>query len=261
MKKALLLFVLMIFAGILSNPLEAQSRVMNLQGYNDEPYHFGFILGGNEMLFSVKPINHLSAVLWGADQIPDIPADSLYVYDLLATSAPGFSVGILGNLRLGAYADLRFIPTLSFGSRSLVYDVKAFKNGQPLDANLPNGLVRITKQVNSTYVIFPLVVKLRSWRANNVGAYFLGGAAYTIDLAAVKKTKDNLGPGTIKLNSHDLALQLGAGFDFYTNYFKLGVEAKMSYGLNNLMVSENDFYSRSIDQLHSKMFMLSFIFE
>jgi hypothetical protein len=261
LKKSFSLFVFLLFVGLMTNQMQAQSSVMNLQGYNDEPYHFGFILGGNQMLFSVRPINNLSAVLWRGDQIPDIASDSLYVYHLLATGAPGFSVGILGNLRLGAYADLRFIPTLSFGSRSLIYDVKAFKNGQALESNQPNGLVRITKQVNSTYVIFPLVVKLRSWRANNVGAYFLGGAEYGIDLAAAKKTKQNLGPGTIKLKSHDLALQLGAGFDFYTNYFKLGIEAKMSYGLNNLIVDENDFYAGSIDQLHAKMFLLSFIFE
>jgi len=260
LKKTISLLFALIFVLFLGKTY-AQSHVMNLQGYNDEPYHFGFVLAGTEMLFSVKPVADLSSIRWTHDQSPDISADSLFVYSLNETGAPGFSVGILGNLHLGTYLDLRFIPTLSFGSRSLIYHIKAYKNGLPLLDNQGNDLQTVTKQINSTYVIFPLLLKVRSWRDNNVGAYFIGGANYSIDLSAAKKTKQNLGPGTIKLKSHDLALVAGAGFDFYTNYFKLGVELKMAYGLNNLIVKENDLYSGSLNQLHSKVFMFSFIFE
>lgn len=244
-------------------PVHAQERyVKNLQGYNNEPYHFGFVLGADQMLFSFKTINGLANRIWhGENEIPDMNPDKYYrVLSINAQSSPGFSVGILGNLLLQRYVDLRFIPTIAFGSRTLVYKIEESFNG-----SFPGSDTTFTenKPINSTYLIFPLLLKYRSWRRNNVGAYFLGGMSYSIDMAAVKKVNKNANVtnGIVKTKVHDAEVQLGAGFDFYTQYFKLGVEAKMLYGLNNLIVNENDIYSGSISQLHSKVFMLSFTFE
>ena len=250
------IFFLLLF-GLLSS-LQAQDRfVTNLQGYNEQPYHFGFILAANQMLFSVKTVDNLSSIKWTSDQLPDFYADSAFVYAVNAHSAPGFSVGILGNLLVSRYVDLRFIPTLSFGSRSLEYKIRAFG----LNHDYPDSTFTTLKRLNSTYLTFPLILKYRSWRSNNVGAYFLGGVSYSIDMAAAKRTKLNKDNGILKLKTHDVSLQAGAGFDIYTNFFKLGIEAKMIYGMNNLIIKENDLYSGSLQKLHSKMFMLTFTFE
>jgi len=249
--------LVLLLMGMLPSAKAQQKFIMNLQGYNEQPYHFGFILGVNQMLFSVKTVDNLSKIAWTSDQSPDFYADTTYVYSVTPYSAPGFSVGILGNLLVSHYVDLRFIPTLSFGSRSLKYVVHAIN----LNHSNADSTFAVTKRLNATYLTFPLLIKYRSWRRNNVGAYFLGGASYSIDLAAAKRTKLNNDNGVIKLQTHDISLQAGAGFDFYTNYFKLGIEAKMIYGMKNLIVKENDLYSGSINQLHSKMFMLTFTFE
>jgi hypothetical protein len=255
--------LLVLFVAILmfaASSVKAQDKyVMNLQGYNNEPYHFGFILGFDQMLFSLKTIDNLATVTWhGESQIPDMNPDYYYrVRSLNANGSPGFSVGILGNLLLNRYVDLRFIPTISFGSRTLVYQIE-----QSLDGSfLGDTTLTVNKQLNSTYLIFPLLVKYRSWRSTNVGAYFLGGMSYSIDLAAVKRTGHSANNGILKTLTHDAEVQMGAGFDFYTHYFKLGVEAKMLYGLKNLIINEGDIYSGSIRQMHSKIFMFSLTFE
>ncbi|MBN2615041.1 MAG: PorT family protein [Bacteroidales bacterium] len=253
-----LVFLFFLFVFSVLPTVQGQERyVMNLQGYNEQPYHFGFILGGNQMLFDLKTIDNLSSKVWTTDQLPDFNAHSAQVYSVTVQGAPGFSVGILGNLLLNKYVDLRFIPTLSFGSRSLQYKIRA----QGLNGGNIDSTIIITKQLNSTYLTFPLIFKYRSWRQNNVGGYFLGGASLSIDMAAAKQSKLNDNIGIIKLHPHDLSLQAGAGFDFYNKYFKLGIEAKMIYGLKNLIIRENDIYSGSISQLHSKIFMLTFTFE
>ena len=240
--------------------LHAQDKfVKHLQGYNNQPYHFGFVLGFDQMLFSMKPVNNLYSRLWtGESEIPDMDPSKYYrIKSISAKSSPGFSVGILGNLLLQKYVDLRFIPTIAFGSRKLVYEIAQSTNS----AYFGDTTITVNKQLNSTYLIFPLLIKYRSWRSNNVGAYVLGGFSYSIDMAAAKKVKQAANNGIIKTRTHDAEIQLGAGFDFYTNYFKLGIEAKMLYGLNNLIINEHDIYSGSINQLHSKVFMLSFTFE
>jgi len=255
LKKAiysLILFIAFIFVG---KSVNAQtSKVLNLPTYNQQPYHFGFILAANQMLFSVKPVKDLPRIKWTTEQSPDIYADSLYVYGLTSTPTPGFSIGILGNLLTGRYTDLRFIPTLSFGERLLNYSILAYR----ADSSF---LVNTQKSVTSTYVEFPLLFRYRSRRLNNVGAYVIGGIKYTIDLASRKKTNENTSDVSIKLKRHDIAAVIGVGFDFYTTYFKFGTELKMSYGLNNIIIKEDNIYANSIDQLRSKIFMLTFTFE
>ncbi len=260
MKKQVLFTFLLAFVTPFIQTIQAQNVILNKQGYNEQPYHFGFILGMNTMNFSVKPIDNLSQYQWTKDQAPDLPnADYYRVLSVTASASPGFSVGILGNLRLMKYLDMRFIPTLSFGSRTLNYTIQGIgMAGTPAGSD---SVFMVNKKVNSTYLIFPLLFKYRSWRKDNYGAYFIGGINYSIDLAAVKKTKDDVGTGDIKLRTNDISAEIGAGFDFYFAYFKLGVEAKMIYGLKNLVVKDNTLYSGSIDQLHSKIFMLSFTFE
>ena len=42
---------------------------------------------------------------------------------MLSEDQKGFNLGIVSNLRLGKYTDLRFIPTLVFGERILNYHI------------------------------------------------------------------------------------------------------------------------------------------
>ncbi len=262
MKKQTILAFIFVFAfSFVHSSAQAQGAILNLQGYNEQPYHFGFILGMNTMNFSVKPIDGLLQKSWtGEKEVPDLkPSRTYQVYSITASLSPGFSVGILGSLRLLKFLDLRFIPTLSFGSRDLNYGIQATGLAEKPATDTTTFVVH--KKVNSTYISFPLLLKYRSWRKDNYGAYFIGGINYAIDLAAIKKTKQGTVPGAIKLIPHDISVEIGAGFDFYNAYFKLGIEAKMIYGLKNLVVDDNTIYSESISRLHSKIFMLSFTFE
>ena len=259
LKKHILFAILIVALTVIAPGLRAQNVILNKQGYNEQPYHFGFILGANIMNFSVRPVDNLNLYTWSKQQAPDLPnADYYKVLGITSSASPGFSVGILGNLRLAKYVDLRFIPTLSFGSRTLNYSIQAHNMA---GTTVADSAFMVNKKVNSTYLSFPLLFKYRSWRDNNMGAYFIGGLNYTIDLAAAKKTKEDSGTGDIKLVTHDIGAEIGAGFDIYNTYFKLAVEAKMIFGLKNLVVDDNTLYSGSLQGLHSKVFMLSFTFE
>jgi hypothetical protein len=233
----------------------AQKRkVLNLPTYDQAPYHFGFILGINQMLFTVKPIDDVAFKKWDQTQSPDIFADSIFVYGITSSPTPGFTIGILGNLRLGNYTDLRFIPSLSFGERILNYDILAWDEGDPQR-------IETTKSITTTIIDFPLEFKYKSRRLNNFRAYVLGGASFTLDLASQRKAEASSNDVTVKIEKNDLMLSAGVGFDFYTTYFKFGTQLKMSYGLNNMIKKEGNLYSDSIESLRSKVFLLSFTFE
>ncbi len=256
MKKALIIAAAFLLAILLfNNKAFAQKRkVLNMPNYDAKPYHFGFILGINQMLFSVKPIDSLPLVKWDQLQSPDIFADSLFVQSVTSSPKPGFTVGIVGSLRLSKSVDLRFVPSLSFGERLLNYSILAFDEG---DAQL----IETTKSITSTTIDFPLTFKYKSKRLNNMRMYVLGGVKYTLDLASQKKAQESSSDITVKINKHDIALEVGAGVDFYADLFKFGIEIKMGYGFNNMVKHEGNLYSDSIDKLNSKVFLLSFTFE
>lgn len=256
MKKLLTIVISLILLLIVvqADAYAQKRKVQNLPSYDLAPYHFGFILGLNQMLFSVKPVENLPFIKWEPQQAADLFADSVYVYSVTSSPTPGFTIGILGNLRLGNYTDLRFIPSLSFGERILNYEVLAYKNEE-------GQFIETTKSITSTFIDFPLEFKYKSKRLNNMRAYVLAGAIYTLDLASQRKAEKNSDDITVKINKHDMLLSAGVGFDFYTTYFKFGTQLKMSYGFNNLIKYEDNIYTNSIESLRSKVFLLSFTFE
>ncbi|MFH0866993.1 MAG: porin family protein [Bacteroidota bacterium] len=221
---------------IIPQTLSAQKhpRIENLPKYDLKPYHFGFALCLNKMDFAIRPVeNYVN--------------DSLFV--IQTQPQWGFNIGIVSNLGIGNFCDLRFIPTLSFGQRNLIYTLKY--NGN---------VVETPKKIESTFIDFPLLFKYKSKRLNNIRAYVIGGMQYSIDLASQAKKKDREND-LVKLKQNDICYQFGVGFDFYLPYFKFAAEIKMIYGMRDLLKRDNTVYTTSIDRLNSKLFQISLLFE
>lgn len=233
----------------------SQSRkVENMPTYDYAKYHFGFILAVNQMHFVIKPVTDLHKMTFNADQSTDFSGDSAKIYSIQQTPSMGFTVGIVGNLRLGNYFDLRFIPSLSFGERYLDYRILKYRDGE-------STLIEIKKTIPSTFVEFPLHLKYKSKRVNNFRAYVLTGMNYRVDLASDAKKNKDQAQVLIKLQRGDLSYEIGVGFDFYFEWFKFGTEAKMSYGLSDLLIDEDNIYVNGIESLKSKVFQISLTFE
>lgn len=247
-----------ISAGLLmvfSINVTAQSRkVENLPTYDYAKYHFGFILAVNQMLFSIRPVEGLNYKMFDAIQAKEINADSAMIYSIEDSPTYGFTVGIVGNLRLGEYFDLRLIPSLAFGERNIDYRFLKFRNQD-------STIIEIRKNIPSTFIEVPLHLKYKSQRLNNFRAYVLTGPNLRIDLASEAKKNKDAAEVLVKLNRLDPCYELGVGFDFYFEWFKFGTELKMSYGLTDMLKRENNIYTKGIDRLRTKIFQVSFTFE
>jgi hypothetical protein len=226
--------------------------------YDKEMFHFGFVLGGDMSYVTIRPISDLTTHNFDSTFIPDVLPlpDSARVLSINSTPAPGFVISIVSNMRLSDNFDLRFIPSLTFGDRDLVYTVKFFRKES-------ESVKIITKKVPSTYVNFPLEIKFKSDRYNNFRAYLMGGAQYTLDLAsqAKKREQRNADQKIVKFNQNDVYVEAGVGCDIYNEWFKLGLELKMMYGLFDQLKRENNIYTNSIQTLKSKIFQFSITFE
>ncbi|REJ82361.1 MAG: PorT family protein [Bacteroidetes bacterium] len=137
-------FFLLILLGKSENCHAQMDNVpINLPKYDKQKLHFGFTLGLNRSNFKVQ-------------LMPDFKyRDSIYRIEPVGVM--GLNLGIISNLRLGEYFDLRFIPALSFAQRNLEY---TFYYEDSTGAF-------ITKNVESTYLEFPVNIKFKSKRVNN----------------------------------------------------------------------------------------------
>jgi hypothetical protein len=214
---------------------------MNNPYYDTKPYHFGFLLGSNLMDFRIQTV----------DDYKELSNDSLL--GVRSSGQLGFTVGIVSNLKLHEFWDLRFVPTISFGARRMNY----------LLQETPDFITLVPKGVESTTVDFPLEVKWKGMRDGSLRPYVIGGFRYGLDMASnAKKKEQNLDEVIIKLKKNDLTFTTGVGFDFYIPYGnKIALEIKMGFGINDLLVRENNIFTNGIQRLTSRNLQIAITFE
>jgi len=238
LKKRIL--ILLLSSTLFASVYGQRETTKNLPKFDHRFMHFGFLIGLNSANFVLQRFS------------PSTPgADSLFVLE--PNSATGFNLGIISSMHFGQYFSLRFTPNLAFSSRSLTYAFETYE-----------GTKQYTKTIESTLINFPLNIKYKSVRVNNFSAYMIFGGAYSIDLASnagFENNSSNPNDIVVAIKRSDYMAQIGFGTDFYLEYFKFGIELKMSYGLRDLLDHDNTQFTAPIDRLSSKMFLLSFTFE
>ena len=214
-----------------------KQKPKNESWYDEKLLHFGFSLGFNAMDFNITP----SQAFLASDSI----------YPEVSILNPGINIQIVTNLRPGKYFDIRFLPGVSFVQRVIKY----YKNGV---------LYNDQQRLESSFLEFPLLLKYKGDRLNNVRPYVIGGLNYRYDLAG-KREFDDQKPVYIRLKRPDLYYEFGTGMDFYLTYFKLSIELKMSNGFRDVLVKESvpghaEFYN-AIEKMKSQIWVLAFHFE
>jgi hypothetical protein len=225
--------VILIFTSILS--YGQRKRVLNTPKYDLDVVHFGFTIGLNSMDFDIYNHRHINTF------------DSVFAVNNVRQA--GFSLGIVSNLRLMPYLDLRFLPGIAFGQRNVEFLVRK-----------DDHFFKKTMKIESTFLEFPLLLKYKAKRLNNYRPYLIGGLDYRIDLAARKELKDEEKP-MLLLERHDIYYELGFGVDYYLPYFKFSTEIKYAVGIQNVLRHDATEFSRAIERMVSNMVVVSFHFE
>ena len=242
------LFVTLCLVFFLSLDANAQRRgrpfrFQNILEHDMRPYHFGFTLGINTMNFDVTPVE-------------DLPEPFTYI---LQGQDYGFHVGIVSNLKLSQFFDLRFVPTFAFGTRWIEFYENEFEDGWSYRQ----------EELDPYFLDFPIHIKYKSARMTNTRVYVIGGIKFSHDLSSSEELEASGDvPLYLRTRQNDFHYELGVGFDHYFYYFKFSTEIKASFGFRNLVYrgddahpSVNKTHWTSIDRLNSRSIMISFLFE
>ncbi len=216
-------------------------KAQNLPNADFKRLQFGFNVGLNVMDFGIRQsMQNLNGKVYQAE---------------VSSLMPGFSVGLIGTVRLNEYFYLRLVPNLNLGERTLTY-----MNDKTEE------LFKAT--IKSTSISVPLHVKYASVRVNNVRPYVLLGGGVLFDFDH-DKTKPVL------LKYTDYFVEFGVGCTFYFEYFRFSPELRFALGFNNIntpweerLADPGDFldpefepYTRALSKLTSRIFTLVFNFE
>ena len=232
-KKTYLIFIFCFLGG----SLFAQKQTVKNQPYGDyKLYHFGITVGLNfqDMILTNSGLIAENGETWFAT-IPNY--------------SPGLTVGLIADLFLNPYMNLRFTPSLSFGD-------KAFEFVEPESDE------RYKTVVRSNYLMAPLDLKIRSMRLNNYRPYIIAGAYAALDLG-IKKDEPLL------LKPMNYGITIGLGCDFYLPIVKIAPEIRFCFGLNNVVVkNRTDLtdlslikYSNAVSKGMPRMIIFTFNFE
>ena len=231
-RKIVLIVLSLLFC---SSALKAQQNVLNQEGHDDKPYHFGINLGYNESHFNFT--HHPRFLQYDS------------ILDVESINNPGINLAWLVNVRMSDHFDIRVHPL------DLTFSEKAFLYSQKYEPDSS-----VTKKVQSITLSFPVNIAFSSDRIGNFKVYTLAGAKFDYDLASnagASKAED-----LIKLNKSDLSVELGLGFHIYFPYFVLSPEIKLSSGIMNVHARDPNLkYSNVIDKINSRMVTFSLTVE
>ncbi|MES2812548.1 MAG: porin family protein [Bacteroidota bacterium] len=217
-------------AQIFKKSMFAKKPLINLETFDKQRLHFGFFLGFNSLDFKI-----------------DKKFDG---QDIIVDSQTGFNVGLIANLRLHEYVDVRFEPGLYYGQRNL-----HFPNiTDPVDA---------LREVKSTYIHFPLLLKFSSKRVGNIRPYLLGGLSTSMNLTSNANSRDDNSSGRFRMLKSTNYYEMGAGIDIYFEYFKFSPSIRGVFGMKNELIPDadpNSPWTGNMDSMKTRGIFINFAF-
>lgn len=208
-----------------------EKPILNLENEDKALLNWGYFLGFNQYDFKFEYKNDLQ--------------------DILVDKTLGFNVGLIGELRLHEHLDLRFEPGLYYGTRTLGFPGFSQEN----DA---------LREVKSTYINFPLLLKVSTKRIGNWKPFIVGGVSASLNLGSNEASLDDNSSGTFRMKKQVYNYELGFGIDFYTEYFKFSPSIRGVFAITDELVPDNDPsspWTGNIDALRTRGVFVNFTFE
>ena len=223
-------------AGIifLYQPVNAQfneNPILNLENEDKALLNWGYFLGFNQYDFKFDYKNDTD--------------------DILVDKSLGFNVGLIGEVRLNEFLDVRLEPGLLYNSRIL---------GFPGFTEESDAI----REVKSTYINFPLLLKVSTRRFGNWKPFLIGGASISMNLGSNETSLDDNEGGTFRMKKLVYNYELGFGIDFYLEYFKFTPSIRGVFAISDELVRDEDPnspWTGNIDAMRTRGLFINFTFE
>src|SRR5690606_229388 len=177
--------------------------------------------------------------------------------DIYLKRNTGFNVGLIGNLRINDHIDLRIEPGLFITSRELYFSQTFFPGGTTRSSDL-------IRDVKSTYIHLPLLVKFSTKRINNFKPFVVGGISTALNLSSNQDNPDDNSNGQFRIKKNNLFYEVGFGIDFYLYNFKFTPSIRGVFSMKDELVPDRDPnspWTSNIESLKTRAVLINFTFQ
>ncbi|WP_452219531.1 type IX secretion/gliding motility protein PorT/SprT [Lacinutrix salivirga] len=237
MKNALFLLTFLVISQTCSAQLFSKERVQNNQTLDKARLSWGYYLGFNSYDFNIDYNENRK--------------------DIQVEKTIGFNVGLIGNLRINDYVDLRLEPGLVISARNLMYDESYFSGLEFNDQDL-------LREVKSTYIHIPLLVKLSTKRVNNIKPFIVGGISTALNLSSNEDNPDDNSNNQFRMTKNNTFYELGVGIDFYLYWFKFTPSIRGIFAINDELVPDvdpNSPWTGNLTSMKTRGIFINFTFQ
>lgn len=231
MKKWIFMCVVLLYTTQTITAQFNENPVPNKENEDKKFLNYGYFLGFNQYDFKFDYINN--------DR------------DILTKKTLGFNVGLIGEMRLNEFLDLRIEPGLHYSSRTIGFP--GFEEER--DA---------IREVKSTYINFPLLLKASTRRIGNWKPFVIGGGSMSLNLGSNETSLDDNSAGNFRMTKWVYNYELGFGIDFYLQYFKFSPSIRGVFALTDELIRDNDpnsLWTGNVDAMKTRGIFVNFTFE
>ncbi|CAM3301270.1 porin family protein [Zobellia roscoffensis] len=239
MKRFFLLLGGILFLSLPANAQFNSNPVLNIENKDKKFLNYGYFLGFNRYGFKF-------------DYKQDRGNQGT---DIQVLQSTGFNVGLIGEMRLNEFLDVRIEPGLYYNARTL---------GFPGFTATEEGARDAITEVKSTYINFPVLLKIGTRRFGNFKPFLVAGPSASLNLGSNEESIDDNSSGTFRMKKWTYNYELGFGIDFYLEYFKFTPSIRGVFGLTDELVRDNDPnspWTGNIDSMKTRGLFVNFTFE
>tara|TARA_B110000483_G_C18036156_1_gene480739 strand:- start:220 stop:933 length:714 start_codon:yes stop_codon:yes gene_type:complete len=237
MKKVLLLIILLITVKSVSAQLFSKERVLNNENFDKPRLSYGYYLGFNVYDYNI-----------------DYATD---VKDVQVLKSTGLNVGLVGNIRINDYIDIRLEPGLVISRRELNYSNTYF-NGISYEER------DLSREIQSTFVHVPLLIKFSTKRVNNIKPFIVGGFSTALNLSSQQNNPDDNSKNTFRVTKNNLYYELGIGVDLFLTWFKFTPSLRGVFSIQDELVNDvdpNSPWTSNMTQMQTRGLFINFTFQ
>ena len=235
MKKYFLIALLLVFVTPAQSQIFSGEDVINNPNVDMQRWSWGYFLGFNTYDFDFDYKNYKANPATGKDFSVD--------------RTIGFNVGLIGNLRLTDHLDLRLEPGVAFNRINFQF-TKADSH--------------TFREINSTYVHIPLLLKFSTTRIKNFKPFVVGGFSTALNLSSNENNPDDNYDGQFRMTTNSFYYELGFGIDFYLYYFKFTPSIRGIFAINDELIRDDradSFYTGNVEKMSSRGIFINFSFQ
>ena len=228
------IFLLLFFFLLNVYSQSGNTKITNLQNFDQKKIHFGYFVGMNNYNYKLDYVIN-----------PDKRT--------LINKQTGINVGLIGDLKLRKNLNLRFEPGLYTNKSEIVFYDRQ---------KLPK-ISDTLRSMKSTYIHLPLLLKYSAKRLNNFKPYILGGLSTSFNLSSNQNSPEDNNNGVFRLKANTFYYELGFGIDFYLPYFKFSPSIRGVFSLKNELVTDSDPespWTSNIDKMSARAIFINFSF-